>query len=455
MIWTLLGCTGGASVASVGDVEIRLAAPYDGDPFAGAETLRVVVRDASGAEVARGDGTPTAPPALAGIEALGLVEIEVTARDGETVLAAGRSGPVALGPGDDLAIDVLFLPTNRAVAGNQLPAEPRSEASSTMLADGRVLLFGGRSGGTVLDTTELWDPFDGFATGPVDLPGGGLELGTTSYGDHGFLVAGGRTALSGAETEMVFAVDAQGREQTLPDMAFPRAGFCLASLGGQSAVAMGGRGDTVPEDHAIEILRPVPSSTDLAWSPPYTLLGGDLANASDCTSTAAGQVVVLDRASPNWSVFDLAAPGITNIDDRHAIVLGPTPLEGAILMPVGEDGVLVVGGRDDLGRVEADSWLVDARAVQQDDGAIKLDTARAFARGRWLEEGKTLAIALGVGATNNDVETLEVLDVDGDALVAPIDLGVHDAVMEVLPGGAIAFLGGTSDGVVLVLPWFE
>ncbi len=452
MIWSLLACTGGPGVALVGDVEIHLAAPYSEDPFAGADTFRIVVRDASGAEVARGDGTPASPPALTGIEALGLVDIEVTARAGEQVLAAGRSGPVALGPGDDLAIDVLFLPVNHAVPlADQEPVEARSDATSILLADGRVLLIGGGSGGGVVRSTELWDPLSGFSPA-ADLAGGALDVQTAPYGEHGTLIAGGRTALSSAEDEGVFAVDPLGRAlDAVPDMNKARAAFCLAPLGGQAAVALGGRGVTVAPDHSVEVLRLNPDTAAMNWSE-FTY-EGDVSTVSGCATTAALNVVTADRDSADWSVFAFASPSMA-IDERHKPLLGPGALEGAVMIPLREDEVLVIGGRNQVGDVRRNTWLIDAGLTTYDN-ASDLAEGRAFARARWWRGERVLAVALGIDADLQDVRSLELVDVDSGPLLDAIDVGVGGAAMEVLPGGAIAFLGGTPSGAVLVMPWVD
>jgi hypothetical protein len=73
--------------------------------------------------------------------------------DGTVLLAGGRTGS---GPTDTLE---LFDPTTGSFTPSafRLPT-PRSGQTATLLPDGKVLFLGGTDGTTILDTADLFDP---------------------------------------------------------------------------------------------------------------------------------------------------------------------------------------------------------------------------------------------------------------------------------------------------------
>lgn len=64
--------------------------------------------------------------------------------------------------------------------------------TSTLLADGRVLVVGGNDGsGTILSSAELFDPTTGRFTGAASMSAGRSGQSATQLNDGRVLVAGG------------------------------------------------------------------------------------------------------------------------------------------------------------------------------------------------------------------------------------------------------------------------
>lgn len=452
----LLGCEQPGTSGQTGEVTVDLRAPISGDPLAGVDALRVRVFNGSSVVVAEASGPPDAAVAMPSLDTLGVVEVEVVGLAGDTVLSAGRSGPFVVGPGEDTALDVLFLPVNVAHPLDAAILDARSAPASFLAADGRVLLVGGRapSSGSALDTTEWFDPFEGFATGPFDLDGPRQDLMVTSFGDHGALLAGGRTGASGAEASDVLWLDARGAlEVAMPDMAGARADGCLAQVTDTTAVALGGRG---PDDHSVEVLRPRTEGAGHAWTP-YVLDSDDVSVFDRCVGTGSGLVALINHDTSGWGVLDLASPSVTDIAERFDQVAGPRALDGAGLIPRGDDRVLVFGGLDGT-RARGEFYAFDVAARQVDDSGLSLEHPRADAQWRPWRGDDHVVIALGVDGVGNDVMSMELLDLALGG-VLDVELPVRDAAMEVLPDGSVVFLGGTRGGepasAHVVVPWFE
>lgn len=461
VVAALIACGGGAAGPSTEDVarltialHAPVASPSD-DPMIGADTIAITVRTADGDDVATASIAVDQPLILPDIGVFGVLDVEVVALSGGAITAAGRSGPIVVAPGDSPTIDVLFLPVNKAVALDFTLSSGRTNHSSFAAADGRVLVVGGRvPGGSVLATSEWFDPVDGFAAGPIALAGPRLNLTSAPFGDRGVVFAGGESAIgTGHDQADVVILDASGAEQgAVPPMTDARSGFCLAAFLPTSLFAAGGRADP---DNAVEILRPGVDGAAPVWAH-YTMANHDASDIGSCAGTGTGYVVTTSRSGAGWGVFDLAAPGIVDVEQRFQQAAGgPFALDGAMMIPTGGDEVLVLGGTDGV-TARADAHRFDARArrVSADD-AISLVHGRAFAQWRWWDEGSVIAVALGTDENGADVMSLELVDSGtGPILDVALPSPLRGSRMDVIPGGVVLFSGGSSnDGVYAVVPW--
>lgn len=461
VVATLIACGGGdtgPSSQEVARLTVALHAPVasaDDDPLVGADTIVINVRTNDGEDVATESVAVGQPLEVPDIDVFGVMNIEIVAMSGGAITAAGRSGPVVVAPGDAKTVDVLFLPVNKAVPLDFALATRRINHASFTAADGRVLVVGGRiPGGAVTATSEWFDLVDGFADGPIGLAGPRMNLTAASFGDRGTVFAGGQSdATSGHEDSDVVIVDAFGAQQAaVAPMTDARSNFCLAAFLRTSLFAAGGRSDP---DAAVEILRPGVDGAAPAWAH-YTMLHHDAGDIGSCAGTGTGFVVTTSRSGSGWGVFDLAAPGVTDVEARFQQAAGgPFALDGALMIPTGGDEVVVLGGTDGT-TARSDAHLFDARArrVSSDD-AMSLAHARAFGQWRWWDEGQVVAVALGVDATGSDVLSFELVDLDaGPVLDVALPSSLRGARMDVIPGGAVIFTGGTSnDGAYALIPW--
>lgn len=112
--------------------------------------------------------------------------------DGRVLVTGGYNG-FPPERGDQWSADIydpttgLFTPTGQMTEG-------RRDASATRLADGRVLILGGRQSSTILNSADLFDPATGTFT-PV------AAMGTRRAGHAAVLLHDGRVAIIGSETE--------------------------------------------------------------------------------------------------------------------------------------------------------------------------------------------------------------------------------------------------------------
>ena len=228
----------------VAGLTLTLRAPADVDPTAGADTLSVRVLDPSGDELASTSAALGAPLALPDLDSFGVIDVEVTATLGPTVLAGARSGPLFVGDGTEASVEAWFLPVNQAVRLGEIPLADRLEPLTVDTADGRVLVVGGRQPGSafVWNTSEWWSvDGDGYGAQGPDLPVRAWDVSSTTLPDGSILVSGGHSGDATSRSATTFTLAADGSAVTQgPDMQEARAEHCLASFQGGSVIALGG-----------------------------------------------------------------------------------------------------------------------------------------------------------------------------------------------------------------------
>lgn len=435
----LTGCPAPSAVRVAG-LTVDLITPADVDPLAGADTLVFRVLDADGAEISRSAGTIRDGVTAPLVTTFGVVEVEITARAGDEVLAAARTGPVVVGPEDELEVQALFLPVNQAVPLQWSPARDRIGHLSVLAPDGRALLLGGRapSAGNVFADSEWWHPELGFDGDGPSLPEPVHGPASALLHDQRTFVAGG-SASTGPSSQVLVIDPEAGTVTGIGALDAPIERPCVVSHPSLGALVF--------SEGATEV-----------WSAEGRL-GRDSSFVGDgvtgCAS-AGGYVVVAGQPNRGWGVFDLeGAVWPVRLIDTFTALVGVPDLQGPLVTRLDDDRVWVGAG-----------WGVTASTatrivnVRRGIASRKEDLAVARVYGQ-VAPWRQGTLVLGGGfydfAQSDPVEALEIFDPEaGSLLVVPVP--VARPTMSVLPGGAVLFTGGLTDGAtpagaVAVVPW--
>ncbi len=117
--------------------------------------------------------------------------IGVVLRDGRVLIMGGVRASPPTAQEDYLASAELYDPVSGTFASVGPMAWPRRWASGTLLADGRVLVTGGRDAVGSLISAEVFDPRTGRFTSTGDLSVPGFGIGAALLPDGRVLVTGG------------------------------------------------------------------------------------------------------------------------------------------------------------------------------------------------------------------------------------------------------------------------
>jgi uncharacterized repeat protein (TIGR01451 family) len=184
----------------------------------------------------------------------------------------------------------LFTPTGAM-------STPRQLHTATLLADGRVLIAGGRRSATTLTTAEIYNPATGaFTPTTGSMRAARAEHTATLLGGGDVLIAGGVGSLSSAE---VFDPD-PASFTTTGSMASPRANHTATLLPDGSVLVAGGR--TTTRSGAISGAE---RFADGAWIPADNMVK----NRSGNTEDARGHTATLLSANPSRFVSEPAFCG--------------------------------------------------------------------------------------------------------------------------------------------------
>jgi hypothetical protein len=211
--------------------------------------------------------------------------------DGRVLVVGGYNG-YPPDRGDQWSADIfdpttgVFMPTGRMTEG-------RRDASATRLADGRVLILGGRQSSTILDSADIFDPASGTFT-PI------ASMGTRRAGHTAVLLPDGRVAIIGGETE--------------------------PGIGNGSIAA---KPDVLYYDTVTGVYIAGPSDPDLEWLDPSAtvlpdgrvLIGRGALQYG--VGPAAGPVIFDPRTglvTPAMDGTDLAFGHVTSLQDGRALV---------------------------------------------------------------------------------------------------------------------------------------
>ncbi|MEU9338560.1 kelch repeat-containing protein [Streptomyces sp. NPDC048290] len=359
--------------------------------------------------------------------------------DGKGVLVAGGADPA----GAATARTARYDPGARTWTAGRPLSTPRRLHTTTLLADGRVLVTGGTGGtGTHpagLASAELYDPADGTWTTVAAL--GEARWGHTAVLLDGgkVLVTGGRTTRDGTSARALASAEVfdpdgdpddpvKGAWTAAPPMLDARSGHGAVLFKGGRVLVTGGTAPISPDrDTALafcELFDPS-SGPAGAWTPAAPLAAPRAGHRTVLTGPTTALVV--GGATPG-SRDPYAVLGVERYDLAAATWTARPATDGGRahhrVLPLGGTRFLVVGGttHDDHGLGYRSALVYD------DAGPGAWSRAAGTAEGRWgcaaavLGAGRVLVtggtLASGVAAPDPDTaeltRTTEVFDLAGD-----------------------------------------
>lgn len=466
----LVGCKTRAIELVAGpnaDVRVVLVNPGtcpDCDPLAGVDSLRLdVVRDGTGQVLATDtEPWPGSSPTLPDLTAFGAVRVELRGYAGRSVVSVGRTAPFVVDPGQAADLPMLFLPANQPIALAADLVDERSRHVAFRRTDGRIALIGGvdPSGTARVDAAEVYDP-DGFAFAP-DAGGQPLPVGpgVNRLDDAGLLLVGGASASGSRQTTVqLYGLETPGGTGTLTpqaDLPEPRAGACVARVGPQKGVVMGGV-DPATGDSVVDVMR----LGDAGWEFTRAEVEGlDNAAVAGCIGLDDGQAFVLGDTGAQTGFFRYDDTDGTPTFTPIASGAGEAFVRSAALRLLDDGRVWIVGGVRSSGQVAADTFVFDPDAGTL-RAAVGLSVPRAAPDVEpWLDPD-TAAVGCGWAdaARSDAADGVELIDREaGTSTFIDLDRARPGCTLSVLPDGALLVAGGFSAadggqvGAVLIAP---
>jgi len=332
---------------------------------------------------------------------------------------------------------------------------PRSEANANLLANGKVLIAGGRSNDGITTSAELYDPSTGLfaATGDMVtmlayrssalLPGGKVLFAGGLVANDGNYI-GTNTAEVYDSASSTFAATAsfapvgnyQGNRWAATATALTDGKVLVA--GGTSqhfALSSAQLYDPVAATFAPTgnmIAQRVGHTATLLPSGKVLLAGGTPGSSSPVNDSGA------EIYNPGTGTFAITTGAMTSyLNGRY----------GATATLLTDGKVLIAGGQDYAGNV-----LVSAEVFDEGSGSFtatgNLGTARYAATASLLSNGKVL-IAAGADPSNTDysIASAELYDPATGMFSATASMldARQDATATVLPGGRVLIAGGNNN----------
>ena len=325
--------------------------------------------------------------------------------------------------------------------------EGRHGHTATKLSDGRVLIVGGLqervSGSPGLAITEIYDPIRRTWSETGSLTIGRTEHTATSLADGKVLVAGGKDSYDGSVlTSVEIYNPINGNWSSAPSLSVPRRGHSATLLADGRVLIAGGRYSTDnPDVHAsAEIFDPASgtwSSTDPLLTP---------REGHSATRLLDGRVLIVNGYYQSWlataEIFDPASEAWSQV---------PTPLfchgvaHTATLMPDGK--VLVVGGACGSGipGIQEDAEIYDPRTSTW-TAIAPLPAGREAHTATLVRYGRVLV----VGGDNGDVPQYDsaliyVLKRDVWTPTGSLITGRRSHTATLLNNGRVLVVGGWGD----------
>lgn len=326
------------------------------------------------------------------------------------------------------AVTALIVPTEAAARGLWRPtgslAVARAQHTATPLANGRILVAGGRVSDTVSTASaEAYDPVSGTWGVVGSLAASRSFQTATRLQDGRVLVAGGlggTAALSSAET---FSPAGNTWSQTAP-MSVPRSHHTASLLPNGRVLVVGGSGADGEPTGSVEIFDPMADGGAGAWTTGPTLSVARTQHTA--TALADGTVLVVGGttcgapppgACPTGSaeIFDPAANGGAGAWTAVASAGGARYDHTATRLADGR--VLVAGGIDGFGVLRRSAEVFDATTRTGPPSwsdATPMTRARADFDSALLPDGRVLVTGGGTGT---------VIDIEESEIWSPITSG--------------------------------
>ena len=281
-----------------------------------------------------------------------------------------------------------------------------------------------------------------WVSGP---PLGAARSGATgiALADGGVLVTGGRDAAGiVASTEIVTA---DGTVVAVSPMGLPRAGHAAVLLGDGRVLVVGGTTTVATEEgtaeaasNSIEIFDPLAN----AWAPAGALMAP---RAKASAFRIEGGRVAIAGGDGSIEIFDP-----TGGEPSTAITLGAVR-EGAAIAAL-RDGRIVVAGGSIGGVAQASADIVDTKTGVV--ATVPLTGPRTGATATATVDGRVLIAGGSDGA--NVLTTTEILDETGNASSGPaltVARADHQAYLLPNNGGVLLVGGSAGASPEVVIPW--
>ena len=260
---------------------------------------------------------------------------------GQVLIAGGRAGA----PDPILSTALLYDPITGVVTPTGSMSTPRVLPSATLLPDGTVLIAGGANEDlgplTALNSAEVYDPTTGTFT-----PTAGV-MNATRYIHQATLLADGQVLLSGGRQDtgqITGAAElydpATGTFQVTGTMQSPRAVHMATRLPDGTVLVAGGQNDTTPVLSSAEVYDPGVGT----WSFVGSMNVGRLNARLQMVPLATGHVLV--AGGVNSSGVNVASADLYDPNSQTWTVTGSmvVPRSSTELLRLSDGKVLAAGG---------------------------------------------------------------------------------------------------------------
>jgi len=327
------------------------------NPVAGSYTLRVDEELECGAQTEPFAGTCAGVVGSAQMSTTRTQAQATRLTDGRVLVTGGRSTNSV----QTTNSVELYLPDTKEFEDTTAMLDDRARHQAVLLNDGRVLVAGGTTGVngtyTPIPNVEIFDPVDASWTPGPPLPSAREFFTATLLGDGRVLVVGGRNG--GTTHDDAFVLDAaQGAWTPVTDgISFARFGHTATRLSNGDVLIVGGRlgADNITLDETERFV--VGTNSFIEAASPSEDRGGHTATLMD-----DGRVVVVGGFSHDSADDDFVALDDTDIYDPGAdswsIAANITqPRSFAVAGNLPGVGVLFVGGDVDGPLATADVYV--------------------------------------------------------------------------------------------------
>ena len=426
--WLVLGC---------GDpplLELKIVTPQGPDPLATADSVRLVVSN---------------PPSemtypISGSQGFSLdLDLDVNSEVGTITLEALANGvmkargetPPLMMRSQEQQLSILVAPAGALSLLRPKMTQPGKSMTSVLLPGAGILLAGGLDpSGKGLSSVEVYDFFDHVLRSVADLPESRAGAVGAYCGSTCGIIALGWDAKALAQHILSFDGSTWVKFADGLDPATRRRDASLASLGDGTYLVAGGVDVAGTARSTLLILNPgtvndPPTLKALSRSAVAARLRPAMAAGTGAVVIAGGQAT---GQSP-CEVFYKAS-----LSNKAVTLPGQTLASGAAAVDVGDGRVAIIGGRDPLGKLLTDAWIVDPT---NPDKVVRVEKSLAAGRAghQAIRLGSHIVVLGGTSAAGL-ATTAEVLDA---ATLTPLK-GLKKA-MKVPRSGALAVhLGPTS-----------